>query len=344
VRWLWLVLVCVMWLSWGSSALAHTVLLLQAPNPSPATTELVERLRGELLSLGFEVMVRDRSESPARAVASEALQRMLTEEADCDAAVDVVGEATPVAVDVWVIDRARRVQLLTRVKLDANSESTAKGLAIHASEVLRAHLFETPVDRREQRSKRVEPLSSAQANQVESRPSQPSGSLGIELGAAASTSLDGLGPAILPLLRVDWAIAPELVLEGTLAGFGTRPSVATSAGNAQVAMQYALLGACYRLDWDHRLRPLAALSLGALHTAAVGQAELPREGHSVEQWSFLFDASLGAAFWLSRRYAVVLAGHVQLAQPYVAIRFGEQQVASLGRPNLLVSLTLGVWP
>jgi hypothetical protein len=89
---------------------------------------------------------------------------------------------------------------------------------------------------------------------------------------------------------------------------------------------------------------MGALSLGALHTAVVGEAELPREGHSVDQWSLLLDASLGAAVQLSHHYEVMLAGHVQLAQPYAAIRFGEQQVASLGRPNLLLTLTFGVWP
>jgi hypothetical protein len=109
-------------------------------------------------------------------------------------------------------------------------------------------------------------------------------------------------------------------------------------------MQYALLGACYRLNWAHPVRPLAALSFGALRTAVVGEADLPREGHSLDQWSFLVDASLGAAFQLSERYAVLLAGHVQLAEPYVAVHFGEQKVASMGRPNLLVSLTFGVWP
>ena len=64
----------------------------------------------------------------------------------------------------------------------------------------------------------------------------------------------------------------------------------------------------------------------------------------MDQWSFLFEASVGAAFWFSQRYALMLAGHAQLAQPSVGIHFGDQRVASLGRPNLLVSLTFGVWP
>jgi len=318
--------------------------LLRPPSHSAATTELLERLRGELLSVGFEVTVRERPESNPNAVTPESWQRELATEEPCDAAVDVVGEATPVAVEVWIVDRARSFQLLARMKVDEKSENSSKGLAIRASEVLRARLFEVPVDKGQQRPSSTVRSPDAQSVEVESPGRQHSGNLGFELGAAALASLDGVGPALLPLVRFDWAIQPRLVLQATLAGFGTQPSVATTAGNAQVAMQYALLGACYRVDWEHRVRPLAAFSLGALHTAVVGQAELPREGHSVDQWSFLFDASLGAAFWLSQRYAMVLAGHAQLAQPYVAIHFGDQKVASSGRPNLLVSLTFGAWP
>ncbi|HET7544543.1 MAG TPA: hypothetical protein VFK05_31955 [Polyangiaceae bacterium] len=288
--------------------------------------------------------MRDRPESSSGAAAAESWQRTLATEARYDAAVDVVGEATPVAVDVWIIDGAQDFQLLARVKVDEGSENSFKGVAIRASEVLRARLFEPAVDHREQLPSGAVPSPAVQAGEVESEGSQPSGRLGFELGAAALSSLDGVGPALLPLLRFDWAIESELVLQATLAGLGTRPNVATTAGEAEVAMQYGLLGACYRMDWHHRVRPLAALSFGALRTSVVGQAELPRVGHSVAQWSFLFDVSLGALFPLSQRYAVALAGHAQLAQPYVAVHFGDQRVASSGRPNLLVSLTFGAWP
>jgi hypothetical protein len=342
VLWLRLVISCLIWLSWGSPALAHTVVLLRPPAHSAATTELLERLRGELLSVGFEVTVRERTDP--RAVTSDSWQQTLLTEQRFDAAVDVVGEATPVVVDVWLIDSAQRFQLLARMKLDESSGNSSKGLAIRASEVLRARLFEAGVDKGQQRPNAPVPARDTHLVETEPGAGRQPGSLGFELGAAALASLDGAGLAVLPLVRFDWAIERRLVLQATLAGLGTRPSVATNAGNAQVAMQYALLGACYRVDSEARVRPLAALSFGALRTAVAGQAELPREGHSVDQWSFLVDASLGAAFWLSQRYAVVLAGHAQLAQPYVAIHFGDQKVASVGRPNLLISLSFGVWP
>lgn len=345
MRWLRLFIGCSVSLLWGSTALAHTVALVRPPSQSARTAELLQRLRGELLSVGFEVTVLDRSRySEPNALSPEPWQRSLAAETEVEAAVDVVGEVVPIAVDVWLIDSARHFQRVARFNLDANSENAAKALAIRASEVLRARLFETHVEAA------VPPaaakVSSPDTRALEAngeRAAQP-GRLGLELGAAALASLDGVGPALLPLLRIDWAIEPKLLLQATLAGLGTRPNVSTAAGSADVAMQYGLLGACYRLNREHPVQPLAALSFGALRTAVVGQADLPRVGHSVDQWSFLVDASLGAAFQLSRQYSVQLAGHAQFAQPYVTIHFGEQQVAAAGRPNLLLTLTFGAWP
>lgn len=340
--WLRLVLCCAILLSWGSAALAHSVALLRPAQQTPSTTELLERLRGELLSVGFEVTVRDRPESKS-AGATETWPPSLAPGAEFDATVDVVGDSTFLAVDVWIKNDSGNFELLARIKPDPARENPAKGLAIRASEALRARLFETHMGNRESRPTPHAPAGEVPAA-VDTKVSRPAGRWGFELGAAALTSLDGVGPAFLPLIRFDWMIESRVVLQATLAGFGTQPNVVAPEGNAQVAMQFGLLGACYRLDWRHPVKPLVALSMGALRTAVVAHADLPREGHSLNQWSFLADASLGAALQLSQHYAVSLAGHVQLAEPSVAIHFGDRTVASLGRPNLLATVTFGVWP
>jgi len=255
-----------------------------------------------------------------------------------------VGESGLVAVDVWISDDSRNFRLLARVKGGALPENPSKSVAIRASEVLRARFFEAHIGNAQARGPAPAPSPIAPADEVDSEATRDAARLGFELGASAWASLDGVGPALLPLLRIDWQARSELILQATLAGFGTRPEVATTAGNAEVALQYGLLGACYRLGSQHRVGPLGALSLGALHTAVLGEAQPPRTGHSVEQWSLLLEASLGASVQLSRRYSLLFAAHAQLAEPYVAIHFGDQKVASLGRPNLLMSLTFGVWP
>jgi hypothetical protein len=291
------------------------------------------------LSVGFEVTVDE------HLAESEAIE--LSTPSRVDAAVDVV-EADPVAVEIWVIDSARHFQRAGRVTLDSSTKNAAKHLAIRVSEVLRARLFEARVGNGSAPTAAPvssPPLSSPSTSTSDAgaETSPRKGPLGVELGAAALASASGVGPAFLPLALFDWSVRPEVVLHATLAGFGSRPTVSTAAGEAQIATQYGLLGASYRWSSRRRVSPVVGLALGALRTAVDGRAELPRQGHSVNQWSFVVDASVGAVLRLTPRFEANLAAHVQLAEPYVAIRFGEQTVASAGRPNLLLTLTLGAW-
>jgi len=305
----------------------------------------VERLRGELLSLGFEVILTDR---PAQSEGSQArapdLRQELTVTGKVDAMIDVLSEATPPAVDVWIVDRAHGWSLIARVALEKNTENAAKSLAIRAIEVLRARLFESRLVSFDGRSQVPGPRASELVAAPKSGSSEPRGDFGFELGAATFASVAAVGPSILPLGRLDWALGSEVMVQATVAGFGTRPRLATAEGEARIATHYGLLGAGYRLRAARWLSPFAALSAGAIRTAVEGHAEAPREGHSVDQWSVLAEASLGAAFDLSRHYSLTLAAHAQLAEPYVAIYFADRRVASSGRPNLLMSLTVGVWP
>jgi len=339
---------CSMLLMFTAPAFAHTVALLRPPSHSPSTTEILARLRGELLSVGFEVVFRDRlPQSESSEGATEVWQHALSEEDEVDAAIDVVGEVAPFAVDVWIIDSARQFHLAARVTSETKVENASKRLAIQASEVLRARLFETHLAARDRRfpvPRSPGPGASDAGVKAETEKRAEPRQLGFELGAAVLASVDGVGPALLPIGRLNFAIEPEVLLQATVAGFGTRPVIETSAGNARVETQYALFGTCFRMNRNRWLNPLAAISAGAARTSVEGRAELPRVGHSAAQWSFLLDASLGAAFDLTRHYSMALAAHAQFAEPYVAIRFAEQRVASAGRPNLLLSLTLGAWP
>jgi hypothetical protein len=46
---------------------------------------------------------------------------------------------------------------------------------------------------------------------------------------------------------------------------------------------------------------------------------------------------------LPDRFTLSLALHAQLAEPYLAVRFVDTQVATSARPNLLLTLTVGAW-
>jgi hypothetical protein len=132
-------------------------------------------------------------------------------------------------------------------------------------------------------------------------------------------------------------------MQASVAGLGSRSAIATTAGNARVAQQYAMVGGFYRLRSTQRLWPFFGLAAGALRTSVEGQAGQGTGGRTAERWSGLIDASLGAGLRLYGRAYLTLAAHAQVAEPYVAIHIVDTVGATSGRPNLLLTLTFGAW-
>jgi hypothetical protein len=339
-----LTLLCSTLLFLAAPAGAMTVAIVRPPGASADLNETLSRLHGELLSIGLEVTMAER---PAgRGSDPTDLRAWLEEMAaarGASAVIDVVGDVAPFAVDVWVIDKARKLEV-SRVALEPDTENPSEKLAIRAIEVLRSTFLEIDLAARERRGRTSAKPGPIGVSQGEvSRPARRPAQLGLELGAAALGSLDGVGPAFLPMMRFGWTAGSGLMVQSALAGWGSRPTVATTAGNAQVAQQYGVLGGGYRFRSGEWLQPCLALSAGVLHTSVAGQADAPKQGHTAEQWSFLLDGSVGAVLPLHGRYYFALAAHAQVAAPYVAIHFLDAVVATSGRPNLLLTLTVGAW-
>jgi hypothetical protein len=327
-------------LVWAGRVHAAHITILRPPRSSPEHAEALFRLKGELLALGLKVEIADR---PARRAPDQTdpragLERMAAERG-IDAIIDVVGEAVPTAVDIWIFQRSPRRTEVSRVQVEPSARNAAETLAIRAIEVLRSNFVEIDLAARAQLHATVSPPPPEQVPP----PPPPAQGLGLEAGAAVLTSLDGVGPAILPLVRFGWAANTWLAVQATVAGFGTRPTVEAPTGSARVAQQYAVLGLCYCSASDSGIRPLVSLSAGALRTSLEGEADAPEEGHRIERWSFLVDGSLGAQLGLSGRYHLTLASHVHMAEPSVAVHLVDTLVATTGRPNLVMSLTVGAW-
>jgi hypothetical protein len=319
--------------------LAVSVALVGPTVRSPQTNEALSRVHGELLSLGFEVTIVERSRTLDQdpLAARGWLERTIAERG-----VDAVLDVEPSGVEVWIVEAAPGRYDVTRVALDTDSDNASEQLAIRAIEVLRSGLLEKGLLKRGAPAPLPAPPPRIAAREAPSRVHTEATQVGLELGAAALTSLDGVGPAVLPLLRLDWRVRRWL-LRASVAGFGTRPTLVGAAGSAQLAQQYGLVGGSYALATFGDLTPSVGLAMGFLRTSVEGHAASPKQGHESEQWSFLVDGSLGTAFELTRRYYLTVAMHVQLAQPYVAIRFIDDAVASSGRPNLLLTCSLGAW-
>ncbi len=302
-----------------------------------------------MLSVGLEVRVIDR---PAGGDGGEAATRAwvgeVAAENGFDAVIEIVGDAAPIAVDVWVIEPSPRRLELSRVALDPGTRNAAERLAILAVEVLRSTFLEQEMVARE----RLAPPAAATAAppprpvepEVTEEPASRGGRFGVEVGGAALIGLQGVGPALMPLARLAYSARPWFVVQAAVAGLGNRPTVATEAGHARVAQQIGMLGVGYRFGPARWLWPFVVISSGALRTAVEGSATAPAQGHTAEQWSVLVDGSLGAGLRLSERFYGTVAAHAQLAEPYVAIHFADEVVATSGRPNLAVTMTFGGWP
>jgi len=331
-------------LVWTGPANAATVAILWPPTPSADVTQTLTLLRGELLSVGLEVAVSERA--VARGVGETDSLAWLEAFAarDTSAVIDVVGDEVLEAVEVWVLKTHPQRFEVTRVAVDPDEARQPEMLALRAVEALRAGLLQSDwAERRRRQEPVAKPPTAAVPAGEAHEPERQGGRVGLEVGAVAMMSLDGLGPAVLPTLRVGWAARPWIVMQASAAGLGSRSSVATISGNARVAQQYALLGGLYRFRSAQRLWPFLGFAAGALRTSVEGQEGWGTGGHTAERWSALVDVSLGAGLRLYGRTYLTLAAHAQVADPYVAIHIVDTVGATSGRPNLLLTLTVGAW-
>jgi hypothetical protein len=339
-------------LVWGSGAHAATVAVLSSGS-SPALSEANNRLRGELAALRFDVLVvrRPTTAELGRASAREWLERV-AETRGFDAVIDVIGEQTPRAVDVWIFGRSPRRSQVTRVVVAPDTPDRAGTFAIRAIEVLRSYDLEADLAAKA-RVRGDDAAVSREAAPAETTGASPSSAeevvgghaerIGVELGASILAGLDRVGPALLPVLRFDWRARPSWLVHATVSGFGTRPTLRASAGTVRLGQSYGALGLCFCPASGNLLSPYVALAAGVARTSLTGTAESPARGHSVEHWSWLVDAGAGARLRLVGRYYATLSGHVQVTQPRVAIHVVDEQVGSTGRPNLVANLMIGAW-
>jgi hypothetical protein len=325
-------------------AQAATVVVYRPASASPALTETMSRLRGELLSLGVEVVIAEHhlAGAPGPMDPRAWLEGDASGRAP-DAVLEVVGDVAPSAVDIWILDKKSRRAEVSRVAPARTVDGDPGQLAIRAVEVLRSSLLEIDLAARTRGAPAVVPAPAAVAERETRTSTSPAPRFSVEAGAAVLAGLDGVGPALVPIVRAGWAARSWFTLQATLAGLGSRPEIATSSASARLAQQYGTVGGCFYVSPARAIGPYLALAAGALHTAIDGQADPPASGHFVERWSFVLDGSVGARLRLPGRYQLAMAAHLQIAEPYVAIYFMNDRVATTGRPNLLVSLTVGAW-
>jgi hypothetical protein len=330
--------------AWTGTVFAATVVIVCPTSPSSRVTEMLTFLHGELSSVGLEdTMIAHPVPDGPVGIDPRAWMERLAAERGAIAVIDIVGDDAVTAVDVWVLKAPGRFEV-TRVAVDPDTANSSVRLAIRALEALRASLVEVDIAARYRlRPPSVKPTTVTTSRGISDPPSSRREQIGLAVGATALMSLDGVGPAVLPVVRADWAVRTWLILQAAMGGFGTRPTVTTAEGSARVAQEYAVLGGYHRFRADQPWWPFFSVAAGVLHTSVEGQSVPGRIRNGEGQWSFLADTGIGAGMRLYRSYYLTLSGHVQVAKPYVAVHLGDPVVATTGRPNLHLDLTVGAW-
>jgi hypothetical protein len=324
----------------AQAAGAATVILVRPENPKPITAEALVRMHGELVSVGFDVQIVASSAGTDPRASLE----QTASGSNVDAVVALLGDATPGPVEVWVIDRVTGKSVVRRIPNQPESNRAAEILAIRAIELLRASLLEVAMAGGKEPPIVLKPPPVEVTRFVERALEPRRGSRwAIEVGGSGVGSFDGVGPALLPMVRLDLALGSYGLMRATAAGLGTRSHVEAQSGSAEVAQQFGLIEAGVRLRPQRRVQPFFSLGAGVRYTSAEGRASFPNQGQTAAQWSFVADVGTGIRLSLHSRFEIALEVHAQLAQPYPAIRFLGSSVATAGRPDLLPSLTLIAW-
>lgn len=332
---------------WSLRASATTVAIVRPIPRPPLMTETLGRIRGELTSLGFATVFVDEPERNGadERRASRAWLEELATRRDFDAVVAIVGDGSPDSVEVWVVDKVTKKSVVRTVRLDSPPRRVPEILAVRAIELLRSSFLEIDLAGSDPSGEGSRPPPPAVARFLNHerqrlRPER----FALELGGLAVMSLDGIGPALLPMARFDWALPASLGTQVTVAGLGTRPTVENREGRAQISEAHGTLGVYYAFDAGHMFRPFAVLSAGVLRTAVEGRTDLPQnEGRRAHTWSFLLDGGVGSRIQLRDRLFLSFGFGAQLAQPRPAIRIVDEVVARSAGPNLLLDLGVGTW-
>ncbi len=329
-------------LAWAQPVSARTVGIVNASGSDAAVTETLTRVHGELLAVGLQVRALERD--PRLAGQPGESREWLAEQHETkqlDAVIVVVADGSSPAVEVWTFESRARPLRVAKVELEPGTSNAPEKLAIRAIDVLRSAFLEYAMEKR----LRSEPgeSSSAPVQDSEVRVAAEPVTLGLALGVATLTGLDGVGPAIMPLARADLRLRQWLTLQLAAAGLGSRPHIDGSAHGAELGQSYALLGARYRFVNSEHWYPFLGMSVGVLSTSVEGIAEPPARAHAEHVTTLLLEGTLGADWNLSDRYYSSLTAHVHMTQPSAAVYVLDELVATTGRPNLAISLSFGAW-
>jgi hypothetical protein len=278
------------------------VLVALPPNADPAILEALNRLRGEAMSVGFEVRLVDTGADPRVLDRLEGALAGLRPAAVVTVARPDPGQEGRGTLDVTFIDQSSgkiSVAHFTAVEVADVQERGDVIIAVRAVDFIRARMFDALAGRR---------VPPAPPPAPPPPPAPRVRRYHVAAGVAVLGTPSGFAPSVAPRLAVGYWLAEWLRLGIMAEGLGSEPGRRSEAG--QVRLDQRFLGAAVTLaspSW-HRGRLLLDMGGGEYWVTAHGDATAPYVGRAITLSSPGALASAGLAIALWPHVAVELRG------------------------------------
>lgn len=325
----------------GTSAASHSSVIAVIV-PSAAKIPMVDaltRLRGEAVSVGFEIRLVESS------LGVEPLGQLdiVAREIMPAAVVALVGKpdaerpegASIEAIDVWFLDRTTGKTSVGHLSVDeAAGDRADLVLAVRVVDFIRARMFDSLV-RNQALTREKRPPVAAHV---------PIGRRYLALGFLATGSFSGFSGAYLLHLEIGYGLRPWLRLSLGAGGFGTQPRKVTLAGAGSATLDESLGSALVTLmapSW-WRFVPYVQTGPSLFHLTVHGDGDSGYLGHDTEAWSPGWLTSAGFGVALTAHVALQVSGGALLLRRESQVFIAGKEAARTGRPAWLGNALLGV--
>ncbi|WP_437536008.1 hypothetical protein WME79_15560 [Sorangium sp. So ce726] len=332
-----------------AEAAASRVVIVEAGVDDPLVLEAATRLRAELGAAGFEVVRVVRApEGDLRAGLERAAK-----EAGAFAAATIVRSRTGATADLWIVDQVTQKTVVRAV--EASGAAAPSVMAVRAVELLQASLLEASLQ--EPRGRAADEGGAAVPDDVKrwmapvqrragmtpapGRAGMLAG-VGVEAGFGALLSVDGVGPALGPALRLSYGVGADghggalpagLAARLTFAGPTLGPRLEGEHGTVSVRQEMAFLEAVWALDTGGAISPVLSAGVGGIHLFVSGDPLPPLRSATGDVWSVAAALGGGAGLRLTERAALLVDAHAIFAEPRAVVTLGGERLGTAGRPT-----------
>lgn len=326
----------------ASSRLARAdsvVVVLAGPQSSADPPgEVMNRVRGELIADGFRVQPVSPVSEPARVATLRDAGRVGGGPIAAGLFVD-----ENAGIDIYLLDTLSSRIVLRHIDAQTASPGEApEVVARHAVDLLRASLLDFAIEGlRSAATTTPTAAASPPGGPSLDRPTMPRWAF--EGGLGVLGSFQGVGAALVPVVRLRFAANRTFQIRLIGAGYGSTPSVKVDRGTATIQQGVILAEGSADLGHARWLRPLVAIGAGAYYAGVTGSGAPSYEGRSGDALALALDGSVGLATSLSSNVELSLEVHALVTEPGIAVRFIDVDAARLGRPSLLLTFTAAGW-